>query len=112
MYIYYYLGGGMRTIDCRLEPLLLPTVNIDSTAHILSTYEQQAAVEINLYMDKILEEVDVCVINYFAYTSLYIYVTLFTFIYIYIYLQYIFYTYIIWIKYLKMMIIYIYIYKI
>jgi len=51
-------NGGLRTVDYRLEPLLLPTNQIDNTSHILSTYETQSASEIHKFIDNILEEVD------------------------------------------------------
>ena len=34
-------GGGLRSIDARLEPLLLPTNGVEHSAHILSTFEKK-----------------------------------------------------------------------
>jgi hypothetical protein len=34
-------GGGLRTIDQRLEPFLLPTNNVEHSAFILSTFEKK-----------------------------------------------------------------------
>jgi hypothetical protein len=34
-------GGGLRSIEHRLEPLLLPTNNAEHAAHILSTFEKK-----------------------------------------------------------------------
>lgn len=36
-------GGGLRSIDHRLEPLLLPTNSVDHSAHILSTFEKNVS---------------------------------------------------------------------
>ena len=35
--------GGLRTADYHLEPLLLPTTNVDYTAHVLSTFEAKVS---------------------------------------------------------------------
>lgn len=34
-------GGGLRSIDGRLEPLLVPTNNLEHSSHILSTFEKK-----------------------------------------------------------------------
>lgn len=51
-------NGGLRTIDYRLEPLLLPTNQVDNTSHLLNNYEKQSAQEIHKFIDNILEEID------------------------------------------------------
>jgi hypothetical protein len=34
-------GGGLRSAESRLEPLLLPTNNAEHSAHVLSTFEKK-----------------------------------------------------------------------
>lgn len=40
-------GGGLRSIDSRLEPLLVPTNNVEHSAHILSTFEKKVSIGIH-----------------------------------------------------------------
>lgn len=34
-------GGGLRSVDHRVEPFLLPTNNVEHSAYILSTFEKK-----------------------------------------------------------------------
>ncbi|KAJ1443987.1 hypothetical protein B484DRAFT_253138 [Ochromonadaceae sp. CCMP2298] len=52
------LQGGLRGIEGRLEPLLLPSHGCDRTAHLLGVYEMRAAEQVKGYLDRVLEEVD------------------------------------------------------
>lgn len=51
-------GGGASTIDHRLELLLMPTQTSDTSAQVLRQFEQDAAMQVKAYLDKLLEEVD------------------------------------------------------
>jgi hypothetical protein len=37
-------GGGLRSIEGRLEPLLLPTNNVEHSAHVLSVFEKKVCI--------------------------------------------------------------------
>jgi hypothetical protein len=40
-------GGGLRSAESRLEPLLLPTNNAEHSAHVLSTFEKKVQLSVD-----------------------------------------------------------------
>jgi len=41
-------GGGLRSVDHRVEPFLLPTNNVEHSAFILSTFEKKVRLDLHI----------------------------------------------------------------